>query len=377
MSHSWHQLSRAPRSEQRGLQNRLLARYVREELYACSAHYRRVFDDAGVDPREIRGVDDLRRLPFTTRADLASAQAHGAPFELAPRPKAMREHWGFSRKLALVLGGRKAQEALRLGYAPALVTEDRRRGQPTLELTLSQSDVDVLGEVGARAVDLLELPPDARILAAALGPAGMAFWVSTLGAVRSGCCLRTTGSQPGKLLDLLESWRPTVLLAPTALARRAARSARATGRDLSFLETLVVNATGTSPQVMRSLCADLAACGAHRTRVARAWTPAVARLAFVESPVVAGGADGQGGGIHLWPDLCVVEVIDPSSLEPVAEGQAGELVFTTLCGHGTAVLRYRTGCWAAGGVSWSPCPVSGRTLPRVLSELRPLADATP
>ena len=134
---------------------------------------------------------------------------------------------------------------------------------------------------------------------------------------------------------------------------------------------MVVNATGATAEHIESLCADLAACGAHRARVARAWIPAVARLAFVESPI----AGGSGGGIHLWPDLCVVEVIDLSSLEPVAEGEAGELVFTTLCGHGTAVLRYRTGCWAAGGVSWSPCPVSGRTLPRILSELRPLPGA--
>jgi len=339
---------------------------VREELYACSAHYRKVFDEAGVDPRQIRGVDDLRRLPFTTRADLAS----GSGFELAPRPGAMREHWGFSRKLALVLGGRKAAEALSLGYAPALVTEDRQHGEPTLELFLTQSDVDVLGEVGARAVDLLGLPPGARILAAVAKPDGMPFWVSTLGAVHSGRCLRTAAGEPGKLLDALESSRPSVLVAPTALARRTARIARATGRDLSALDTLVVDAEGTSPEHVESLLGDLAACGAKGARVARAWIPPVARMAFVESPT----AEGRGSGIHLLPDLCVVEVIDPTSLEPVAEGEPGELVFTTLCGHGTAVLRYRTGIWAAGGVSSEPCPTSGRTLPRVLRELKPLPE---
>jgi phenylacetate-CoA ligase len=333
-----------------------------------------MFDDAGVDPRRFRGVDDLRRLPFTTRADLASAQAQGAGLELALRPGAIREHWGFSRKLALVLGGRKAAEALRLGYAPALVLQDRQRGEPTLELTLTQSDVDVLGEVGARAVDLLGLAPSARLLSAVAGPANAAFWVSTLGAVRSGRCLRTEVGAPGELLDVLESWRPNVLLAPIAVARRLARSARSTGRDLSALNTLVVDAEGTSAKHIESLHADLAACGADGARVARAWIPPVARLAFVESPISEGDGDAQGGGIHLMPDLCVVEVIDPISLELVAEGQPGELVITTLCGHGTAVLRYRTGCWAAGGVSWSPCPVSGRTLPRVLSELKPLPE---
>ncbi len=69
------------------------------------------------------------------------------------------------------------------------------------------------------------------------------------------------------------------------------------------------------------------------------------------------------------------EGIELSSLEP--EGEAVELGSTTLCGHGTAVLRYRADSWAAGGVSWWPCPVSGRSSPRVLSAVRPLADATP
>ena len=119
----------------------------------------------------------------------------------------------------------------------------------------------------------------------------MAFWVSTLGAVRSGRCLRTAGGEPGELLDVLESWRPTVLVAPTALARRVVRNARSTGRDLSALDTLVVNATGATAEHIESLCADLAACGADRVRVARA------------PPICAPCSDQTGAESIAYPRL--------------------------------------------------------------------------
>src|SRR5262245_3186636 len=104
---SWAALSRAPAQELRDLQDRLFARYVREELYPFSAHYRRVFDQAGIKPRDVRKVSDLRRLPFSTKQDLLAAQSDPArklDFILIPTPDRIREHWPFSRKLAVALG---------------------------------------------------------------------------------------------------------------------------------------------------------------------------------------------------------------------------------------------------------------------------------
>ena len=62
--------------------------------------------------------------------------------------------------------------------------------------------------------------------------------------------------------------------------------------------------------------------------------------------------------------------LQTKSGEPVGEGEDGELVYTSTSGHGTAVLRYRTGDMAVGGMTSDPCPWCGRTVPRISSELR-------
>ena len=66
----WQQMHRMPRDEQRAAQNALLQRYVRQYLYPFSPYYRRLFDDNGVKPEQIRTVDDLRRLPLSSKLDL-------------------------------------------------------------------------------------------------------------------------------------------------------------------------------------------------------------------------------------------------------------------------------------------------------------------
>src|SRR5690349_21253028 len=66
----WEQFSRASRAEQSAVQAARLRRHVQQELVPFSAHYRRVFAEAKVRADQIQTVDDLRRLPFTTKQDL-------------------------------------------------------------------------------------------------------------------------------------------------------------------------------------------------------------------------------------------------------------------------------------------------------------------
>jgi phenylacetate-coenzyme A ligase PaaK-like adenylate-forming protein len=65
----------------------------------------------------------------------------------------------------------------------------------------------------------------------------------------------------------------------------------------------------------------------------------------------------------------IFEVIDPKSGEVKGEGEPGELVYTPLDARGTVVLRYRTGDYVEGGVTWAPCPHCGRTIPRIIGEI--------
>ncbi len=99
-------------------------------------------------------------------------------------------------------------------------------------------------------------------------------------------------------------------------------------------------------------------------------------MAFFEAPrSMSDWAEdpSAGPGFIVHPDLCILEVIDPVTLQPVAEGQPGEVVYTSLVAHGRALLRYRTGDWAPRGLTW---PARGESasgyLPLLCSNLRSL-----
>ena len=89
-------------------------------------------------------------------------------------------------------------------------------------------------------------------------------------------------------------------------------------------------------------------------------------MAWPECPYPDGEASG---GFHLYPDLGIIEIIDPKSGEPVGDGRPGEIVFTPLDARGTVILRYRTGDLIDGGLVYEPCPHCGRQLPRLVGRI--------
>lgn len=90
---SWQRLQRLSRAEQRALQDELLRRYVREYLFPFSPHYRELFQANGVRPEQIRTVDDLRRLPLSSKLDLLPTKDEPQRFKrfiLQPDPASIR-----------------------------------------------------------------------------------------------------------------------------------------------------------------------------------------------------------------------------------------------------------------------------------------------
>jgi phenylacetate-CoA ligase len=360
------------------MQDALLARYVREELYPFSAHYRRAFDRAGVGPRTIRGVDDLRRLPFTTKKDLLDAQ--GDPesrqdFVLVPSPGRIRAHWPFARKLALVLGGARARELVRRSYTPNFLTFTTGRSSDPIAFAYTPHDLELLGQVGARTVEVLGVTdPMARILNLFPFAPHLAFWSVTLGGFHSGQMVLSTGG--GKLAGsagnrrMMARFQPTVLVGTPGFVYHMLREARDHDVRLADVELVVLGAEKVTPGLKHKMAEYLEACGARDVTISGTYGFTEARMAFGECPA---GQD-ESTGYHLYPDLGVFEVIDPGTHEPLGEGQTGELVYTTISGHGTVVCRYRTGDLCVGGITWEPCPWCGRTLPRASSELRRVSD---
>jgi phenylacetate-coenzyme A ligase PaaK-like adenylate-forming protein len=371
-------LSRSSRTEQARVQAEALRRFVREELYPFSAHYRRVFDQAGVRPRDIRTVDDLRRLPFTTKQDLLGAQSSSASkrdFVLIPTPRAIKEHWPFARKLALVAGGARARELVRASYTPNFITFTTGRSADPVVFAYTPYDIDLLAESGARMQDVHAIHDvDARILNMFPFAPHLAFWQAAWGGFRTGRLMLSSGG--GKVMGssgnikMVERLQPTVLIGTPGFVYHLLREMRERKTDLSALKLIILGAEKVTPGLKRKMAESLEACGARDVVISGTYGFTEARMAFSECP--AGYDDAPG--YHVYPDLGVFEVVDPNTLEPVGEGVTGELVYTPIAGHGTVVCRYRTGDVAVGGITWEPCKWCGRTVPRISSELTRSSD---
>jgi phenylacetate-coenzyme A ligase PaaK-like adenylate-forming protein len=375
---NWSELSRSSPAEQRRIQDEGLQRYVREELYPFSAHYRRVFDAAKVSPRDIRTVDDLRRLPFTTKQDLLGSQSDGArkqDFVLIPSPALIKEHWPFARKLALVLGGARARELVRFSYTPNFLTFTTGRSTDPVAFAYTPHDLDILGETGARLVDVQGVKdPLARMLNLFPFAPHLAFWQTAFGGFRTGRLVLGTGG--GKVmgttgnLRIAERIEPGVLIGTPGFVYHLLREARDRKTNLAKVKLVALGAEKVTPGLKRKMAEALEACGARDVIILGTYGFTEARQAFSECP---SGYD-DSPGYHLYPDLGIFEVIDTTTNEPVGPGETGELVYTPIAGHGTVVCRYRTGDVAVGGITHEPCPFCGRTVPRIASELRRASD---
>jgi phenylacetate-coenzyme A ligase PaaK-like adenylate-forming protein len=374
---AWERLARLPAPELKALSNRNLARFVREELYPFSRHYRRVFDVAGVGPESLRTVADLRRLPFTTKQDLLAAQSdpdRRLDFVLRPEPATIKAHWPFPRKLALVLGGARAKEALRYAYTPNFATFTTGRSSDPVLFTYTPHDLDVLGEATARMYDLMQVGgPTERVINAMPFAPHLAFWAVTIGGFASGTMVLPTGG--GKTvgtdgnLRLLERMRGTAIVGTPGFVYHLLRTARERGSKLASVRRVALGAEKVPSGLKAKMQEHLQACGAGEVKIMGTYGFTEARMAWGECPT----GPEESSGYHLYPDLGVFEVVDPSG-EPVAEGADGELVYTGISGHGTVVCRYRTGDRVIGGLTWEPCPWCGRTLPRIASTLRRVSE---
>ncbi len=375
---SWASLSRASRDEQQRVQDAALRRYVREELYPFSAHYRRVFDEAKVDPASIRGVADLARVPLTSKQDLLAAQADPArkrDFVLIPSPAAIKSHWPFARKLALVAGGARARELVRRAYTPNFLTFTTGRSSDPVAFAYTPHDLDVLAEVGARMLDVHAITEyDARILNLFPFAPHLAFWQTTWAGFSTGRLIVPTGG--GKVmgtsgnLRLAERIQPTHLIGTPGFVYHLLREACERGTKLGLVRQVILGAEKVTPGLKRKMAESLEKCGAKDVVISGTYGFTEARLAMSECPA---GYD-EAPGYHTYPDLGVIEVVDPETGAVLGEGETGELVYSSISGHGTIVFRYRTGDLAVGGLTREPCPWCGRTVARIASELRRASD---
>ena len=119
---------------------------------------------------------------------------------------------------------------------------------------------------------------------------------------------------------------------------------------------------------LRTLCAEL---GSGNVDIMATYGFTEAKMAWPECPA---RGHGESTGYHLYPDLGIVEIIDPDTGKVLGDGEPGEIVFTPLDSRGSVVLRYRTGDLISEGLTHEPCPACGRSLPRLMGRISRVSD---
>ncbi len=373
----WQQMHRMPRDEQRAAQNALLQRYVRQYLYPFSPYYRRLFDDNGVKPEQIRTVDDLRRLPLSSKLDLLPTEDDPQKFKqfiLQPDPATLKAAWPLSKKLPLLWqkwtqGAAAVKRRVRDEFAPCFMTFTTGRSAEPVPFFYSPHDIQNLHDTGARLVDIMGLDPEYRIANVFPYAPHLAFWQVFFAGQATGMMALSTGG--GKVMgstgDLraIGRLRADALIGVPGYVYHLLRRAVADGVDLSSIRCVVLGAEKVPPGLKGKITALLAETGAHDVRVFGTYGFTEARMAWAECPT----ANNDYTGYHLYPDLGIFEVVDPETGEVMPDGEDGELVFTPLNARASTVFRYRTGDRVKGGLQYEPCPHCGRTVPRISSDL--------
>ena len=269
--------------------------------YSKVPHVRAKFDAAKVKPEQLKSLADIVRFPFATKADLRDTY----PFGLfaVPREQVVRLHAssGTTGKATVV------------GYT---------RGDLDLWSDLMAR---CMACAGARPRDIVHNGYGYGLFTGGLG--------AHYGAERLGCTVvPVSGGMTERQITLLQDFGAQVLCATPSYALNIAEVAEGMGVDIRKLP-LRVGIFGAEPwsEAMR-----------HELD-ARLGLKAVDLYGLSEiiGPGVACECDHRNG-LHGWEDHFLFEVIDPETLEPMPEGEAGELVITTLTKQALPMVRYRS-----------------------------------
>ncbi len=369
LQNRWQQL---PEAEIRRLQAEKLRQYLRTVVVPFSPHYRELFREQNLDADSIRTLDDLQRLPFTKKTDLLPTPEHPERFKefiltpdakvLARQPKTI---------LRAVLHGRKAVEAeLSAEFRPVSMFFTTGRSAEPLPFLLTRHDLGNLTSASRRLMEVCGARPEFRMLNAFPFAPHLAFWFTYYAGVSFGALTVSTGG--GKVLGtegnlrLMRKLNPDALIGVPTFIYHLLQQAAEEKVSCKNLKRIVLGGEKTSDGLRRKLRDMAAGLGARNVDVLATYGFTESKLAWAECPFPH---DLEPGGYHLYPDLGIIEIVDPKTGRAVPSGQPGEIVFTPLEARGTVVLRYRTGDFIDGGLVYEPCPHCGRTLPRLVGKI--------
>ncbi|MBX3685145.1 MAG: phenylacetate--CoA ligase [Rhodocyclaceae bacterium] len=294
-------IERASTDELRALQLERLKWSLRH-AYENVAHYRKAFDDKGVHPDDLKSLEDLAKFPFTTKHDLRDNYPFG--MFAVPMDRVARVH-----------------------------ASSGTTGKPTV-VGYTLKDIDTWAAVVARSIrasggrpgDMVHVSYGYGLFTGGLG--------AHYGAERLGCTvIPMSGGQTEKQIQIIQDFKPNIIMVTPSYMLTILDEMEAQGIDPKGT-SLRVGIFGAEPWTP-----------AMRTAVeARAGIDAVDiyGLSEVMGPGVANECVETKDGPTVWEDHFYPEIVNPDSGEPVADGEEGELVFTSLTKEAMPVIRYRT-----------------------------------
>jgi phenylacetate-coenzyme A ligase PaaK-like adenylate-forming protein len=363
---------RLPEAAVRRLQVDQLRRYLRFVVLPFSAFYRSLFREHSLTADSFETLEDLRRMPFTTKADLLNTDANPLrlkDFILVPDRKVLARR---PRTLLRVLahGRNWVMQDFESEFRPIFMTFTTGRSADPTPFLYTQHDLANLATAGARVIEIAGGRREDRMLNTFPFAPHLAFWLTHYAGTASGVLMLSSGG--GKVMGTegnlrnIRKFKPDVLIGIPTFIYHLLHQAAEQGVHCENLRVIMLGGEKVSDGLRHKLRELARELGASKVNVLATYGFTEAKMAWPECPFPH---DQPSGGYHLYPDLGIVEVINPQTGEPLPPGQPGELVFTPLDARGSVVLRYRTGDHIDGGLTYEPCPQCGRRLPRLLGNI--------
>ncbi|MDO8734928.1 MAG: AMP-binding protein [Elusimicrobiota bacterium] len=374
---NWDRLAHLSWKELKDIQNRKLRSFISSQVYAFSPYYRNLFDKHKIKPQHIKTAEDLKIIPFTTKNDLLPTETNPTRFRdfiFQPDKKLIKKHWPLTSQLkllslGLIKGKDYVKELLEKEYKPIFMTATTGTTNLPTPFFYSDYDINNLKVIGYRLLNVFGFGRDARAVNFFPYAPHLAFWQTVFaGFAHNNFVLSTGGGKvtgtDGNIGAILK-FKPEIIIGVPDYIYHIVRCANEKKMSFSSIKKVVLGASRIPLGFKEKLSSMLAEMGAKDVSIFGTYGFTEAKYAWAECPTEI----NISSGYHTYPDKEIFEVIDPDTGEVKAEGEDGELVYTSLDARGSCVLRYRTGDLAKGGIIYSKCPHCSKTVPRISSDI--------
>lgn len=307
------------RDEMSNLQSARLRKMV-DRVYHNVEFYRKKMQQMGIEPGDIRGIEDLNKLPFTTKNDLRD----NYPFGLFAIPQ--------SEVVRIHASSGTTGKATVVGY--------------------SRQDIEIWQECVARVLAMAGIGKQDKIQVSYgyglfTGGLGLHYGAENLGAT----VIPMSSGNTRKQITMMEDFGSTVIACTPSYLLHLTEALKEAGKlDKIKLKSAILGAEPWTENMRNEIESKL-----H----IKAYD--IYGLSEIMGPGVAADCDCHNG-LHVYEDHFIPEIINTDTLEPVMEGETGELVITTITKEALPLFRFRTKDLTS--ITYDKCEC-GRTLARI------------